>query len=459
CLVMMAALRLRPCGRALLHRPDMGAGEFLPDPRLPIVVHQIHVREILGVAAARADEVPIGVGADDVAAGLVLRLPALALHVLAAEHHLIEARDLEGDMAEAGLVAEIEEAERVMVDRARGAQEIAEIGAAVGDAVAQAVDVEILPLDLLGARHRINEMADAARLDALLAVERAVEAIGRHRLRHYLRRRDAETERKAVRIDGVERAVGIAAHIAVAAELGADFLERGLVVDAPDRLAQGRAGFIGHRERAVARGADLDHLARGHGEIAALVAAGERLEPPIVEIFCSGRDIFRAEHQLLDPQDLHRLSPQAPPEPHPAGVASLTAMLHRGRGPRHYAPIANRQTRPYPATNGYCPRNRLGSETMDQPVSTTRTWNPDKFRLRRLVERLVEMDEIEVRNEQVALSEMSPIIENTKKGVLFKKAGPEEHEVVGAVSASRSRLAAAFGVPENKMREEFLRDR
>ena len=54
---------------------------------------------------------------------------------------------------------------------------------------------------------------------------------------------------------------------------------------------------------------------------------------------------------------------------------------------------------------------------MDQPVSTTRTWNPDKFRLRRLVERLVEMGEIEVRNEQVALSEMSPIIENTKKGV------------------------------------------
>ena len=36
---------------------------------------------------------------------------------------------------------------------------------------------------------------------------------------------------------------------------------------------------------------------------------------------------------------------------------------------------------------------------MDQPVSQTRQWNPDKFRLRRLVELLVEMDEIEVRNE------------------------------------------------------------
>ena len=96
---------------------------------------------------------------------------------------------------------------------------------------------------------------------------------------------------------------------------------------------------------------------------------------------------------------------------------------------------------------------------MDQAVTKGQTWNPDKFRLRRLVERLIEMDEIEVRSEPVALSEMSPIIENTRKGVLFKKAGPEQHEVVGAVSASRQRLAAAFGVPENKMREEFLRRR
>jgi UbiD family decarboxylase len=95
---------------------------------------------------------------------------------------------------------------------------------------------------------------------------------------------------------------------------------------------------------------------------------------------------------------------------------------------------------------------------MDQIVKkSSTTWNPDKFRLRRLVERLVDMGEIEVRNEPVALSEISPIIENTKKGVLFKKAGPEQHELVGAVSATRERLAAAFGVPEEKMREEYMR--
>jgi UbiD family decarboxylase len=94
---------------------------------------------------------------------------------------------------------------------------------------------------------------------------------------------------------------------------------------------------------------------------------------------------------------------------------------------------------------------------MDQVVAKSRTWNPDKFRLRRLVERLVDMGEIEVRSDPVALSEISPIIENTKKGVLFKKAGPEQHELVGAVSATRERLAAAFGVPEAKMRDEYMR--
>ena len=81
----------------------------------------------------------------------------------------------------------------------------------------------------------------------------------------------------------------------------------------------------------------------------------------------------------------------------------------------------------------------------------------DKFRLRRLVEKLTDLGEVEVHDEPVALPEMSPIIEATKKAVLFRKAGPERHEVAAAVSASRARLAAAFGVPENKMREEYSR--
>jgi len=85
------------------------------------------------------------------------------------------------------------------------------------------------------------------------------------------------------------------------------------------------------------------------------------------------------------------------------------------------------------------------------------TWDSNKFRLRRLVERLIDMGEVEVHDEPVPLADMSPMIEATTKAVLFRKAGPEQHEVVAAVSASRRRAAAAFGVTEDKVREEYSR--
>jgi 2,5-furandicarboxylate decarboxylase 1 len=93
-----------------------------------------------------------------------------------------------------------------------------------------------------------------------------------------------------------------------------------------------------------------------------------------------------------------------------------------------------------------------------QPASKSpASWDSDKFRLRRLVERLADMGEVETHDEPIALADLSPIIEGTTKAVLFRKAGPEAHEVVASVSASRRRLAAAFGVPEEKMREEYTR--
>ena len=39
------------------------------------------------------------------------------------------------------------------------------------------------------------------------------------------------------------------------------------------------------------------------------------------------------------------------------------------------------------------------------------TWDSDKFRLRRLVERLIDMGEVEVHDEPVALADMSPIVD------------------------------------------------
>jgi 2,5-furandicarboxylate decarboxylase 1 len=99
-----------------------------------------------------------------------------------------------------------------------------------------------------------------------------------------------------------------------------------------------------------------------------------------------------------------------------------------------------------------------GCDTMDQVVGNRRTAGDfDKFRLRRFVERLIDMDEVEIHDEPVALAEMSGFIEATSKALLFRKIGPERHEVVAAVSGTPRRLAAAFGVSEAKMRDEYLR--
>jgi UbiD family decarboxylase len=77
----------------------------------------------------------------------------------------------------------------------------------------------------------------------------------------------------------------------------------------------------------------------------------------------------------------------------------------------------------------------------------------DKFRLRSFVERLVDMGEMEVREEPVPLTRVSEIVESTPKGVLFRRAGPEGLELAAKVAGGRARLAAAFdttveGLPE-----------
>lgn len=75
----------------------------------------------------------------------------------------------------------------------------------------------------------------------------------------------------------------------------------------------------------------------------------------------------------------------------------------------------------------------------------------DRFRLRRFVERLAGMDELEVHDEPVALADMSAILEASPKAVLFRNAGPEGLEIVGGVSGTRKRLAEAFGVGEREL--------
>ncbi len=83
---------------------------------------------------------------------------------------------------------------------------------------------------------------------------------------------------------------------------------------------------------------------------------------------------------------------------------------------------------------------------MPKPTATKCDIDVNKFRLRSFVDKLIDMGEVEVHDEPVPLSELSRIIEATPKAVLFRKAGPEQVELVSSVAGARRRLAAAFGV-------------
>jgi len=82
----------------------------------------------------------------------------------------------------------------------------------------------------------------------------------------------------------------------------------------------------------------------------------------------------------------------------------------------------------------------------------------DQFRLRRFVDHLIELGEVEIHPEPVDLADISAIIEASPKATLFKNAGPERFEIVGAVGGSRRRYAAAFGLSDERaLAGEFAR--
>jgi UbiD family decarboxylase len=80
----------------------------------------------------------------------------------------------------------------------------------------------------------------------------------------------------------------------------------------------------------------------------------------------------------------------------------------------------------------------------------------EKFRLRKFADRLANMGEVEVHEEPVALVNLSSIIENTPKAVLFKQAGPEKVELFAKAAGSRARLIAAFDSTKEKVFDEFF---
>src|SRR6476619_7290767 len=81
----------------------------------------------------------------------------------------------------------------------------------------------------------------------------------------------------------------------------------------------------------------------------------------------------------------------------------------------------------------------------------------EKFRLRTFVDRLIDMGEVEIHDEPVALTSLGEMIERTPKAVLFKSAGPERSELVAKTAGSRSRLIAAFETTEEKIYDEYFK--
>jgi 2,5-furandicarboxylate decarboxylase 1 len=81
----------------------------------------------------------------------------------------------------------------------------------------------------------------------------------------------------------------------------------------------------------------------------------------------------------------------------------------------------------------------------------------EKFRMRNFVKRLADIGELDVVDRPVDLPDLDALIEASYKVLLFRQAGPEKYEIVSGLLSSRRRLAAAFGVEEPGLLQEFMR--
>ena len=82
----------------------------------------------------------------------------------------------------------------------------------------------------------------------------------------------------------------------------------------------------------------------------------------------------------------------------------------------------------------------------------------NKFRLRTFMSHVASIGELEVHDEALAMTDLTAIIENSAKAVLFKNAGPQHYEIFAGFIGNRRRLAAAFGLDDDrKVLPEYLR--
>jgi UbiD family decarboxylase len=80
----------------------------------------------------------------------------------------------------------------------------------------------------------------------------------------------------------------------------------------------------------------------------------------------------------------------------------------------------------------------------------------ERYRLRRFLAELPP-EEIETRHEPIDLAAVAAALDGNPRAVLFDVVGPERHVLAGNVTASRSRVARAFGVAPHELLHEVRR--
>ena len=74
----------------------------------------------------------------------------------------------------------------------------------------------------------------------------------------------------------------------------------------------------------------------------------------------------------------------------------------------------------------------------------------ERFRLRRFVERLVQLGECEVHDQPIDLIDVGAVLDGNPRATWFKAVGPEKAELIGNVMGSRKRLALALDTDETR---------
>ena len=75
----------------------------------------------------------------------------------------------------------------------------------------------------------------------------------------------------------------------------------------------------------------------------------------------------------------------------------------------------------------------------------------ERFRLRRFVERLVQLGECEVHDQPIDLIDVGAVLDGNPRATWFKAVGPEKAELIGNVMGSRKRLALALDTDESRL--------